>query len=165
MSIHQRRPVRCSAHSPPRPLAKAHLVRLAGDRNLCWHTLHQTRAGRTLFCAPVKAVCGVLRWRAETLAQHNARLIEALTDRARFRWAPRRPDRHCGNPCRSRLDASCMCSTAGATLVPANTNPTMHELAGTGRSAEFDADIFKLLVRKLAESGGREVHNIAVTPP
>lgn len=144
-------------------LAKAHLVRLAGDAQLCWHALHQTAPVAPCFARQLKRCAGYCVG-AETLAQHNARLIEALADRAFPVW-----------PYAGPIGIAETHADHGWTHVhvfdrwrylgTANTESDVHELAGTGRSAEFDADIFKLLVRKLAESGGREVHSIAVTPP
>ena len=66
-------------------LAKAHLVRLAGEAQLCWHALHQTAPGQPCFARQLKRCAGYCVG-AETLAAHNARLIDALADRAFPSW-------------------------------------------------------------------------------
>ncbi|MBL8512359.1 MAG: GIY-YIG nuclease family protein [Betaproteobacteria bacterium] len=134
-------------------LAKAHLVRLAGDAQLCWHALHQTAPGAPCFARQLKRCAGFCVGE-ETLAAHNTRLIAALADRAFPVWpftgpiaiAETHPDHgwqraHVFDHWRY--------------LGSARDEDEVHALAATRVDTAFDADIFKLVAKALGE--GRAV--------
>ncbi len=130
-------------------LAKACLVRLAGDSQLCWHALQQTPPGAPCFARQLKRCAGYCVG-AETLAMHNARLIEALADRRFPAWPHGGPiairETHPDHGWQ-RLHVFDRWRYLGT----AQTEAEVHELAAGGKETEFDADIYKLLARALDE--------------
>ena len=136
-------------------LSKAHLVRLAGEARLCWHALHQTPPGAPCFARQLKRCAGYCVG-AESLASHNARLVEALADRMFPAWPFDGPiairETHPDHGWQ-RLHVFDRWRFLGT----AKTETEVHEFAGGGRDAEFDADIFKLLSRWLGDHGRESV--------
>ncbi|MBL8521755.1 MAG: 3'-5' exoribonuclease [Betaproteobacteria bacterium] len=129
--------------------AKAHLTQIAAGHRLCWHALRHAAPGAPCFAHQLKRCAGYCVG-SESLAAHNARLRDALADRAFPRWPyggaiaipETHPDHgwthwHVFNRWRY--------------LGTARTEPEVHELAATRVDTEFDADIFKLLQKALGE--------------
>ncbi|MBL8525041.1 MAG: 3'-5' exoribonuclease [Betaproteobacteria bacterium] len=147
-----------------RPRAREMLTRLAAEHGLCWKALGVEAGGLAegapCFARQIRRCLGCCVG-AETLATHNARLAIALQPHRFPTWpfagavAIREvhPDHgwervHVFNQWRY---LGCARSEADA-----------YELAAARAEVEFDADIFKLLVKRLAEGGAAIMPLLAV---
>jgi DNA polymerase-3 subunit epsilon len=143
-------------------LAKTHLTRLAQDFRLCWHALNHLAPGTPCFARQLKHCAGYCVGE-ETLAAHNARLVAALADRAfpRWPWAGAIGIRE------THPDHGWQCVhvfNRWRYLGTAKTDAEVFELAEASAGVEFDADIFKLLVKRL-EDDPRAVIPLAPANP
>jgi DNA polymerase-3 subunit epsilon len=137
---------------PAKTRAKEMLVRLAADNGLCWNAIGAQAIEGPCFARQIRRCHGYCVGE-ETMAQHNFRLVEALREFAFPTWPyegaiairETHPEHgwqraHVFNHWRY--------------LGSARTEAEMCELAASrSRDVEFDADIFKLMVKRLAEGG------------
>jgi DNA polymerase-3 subunit epsilon len=129
-------------------LARTHLIRLAADARLCWSALQHAAPGQPCFARQLKRCAG---WCVgeETLAQHNERLIAALTPRAFPRWPYHGPiairETHPDHGWQ-RVHVFDRWRHLGT----ARSDNELFDLLEARCSAAFDADIFKLLAKRLA---------------
>lgn len=130
-------------------LAKTHLTRLATEANLCWHALNHAAAGHACFARQLKRCRG---WcvGAETLGNHNARLIEALANRAFPPWPYRGPIAICEtHPDHGWQRAHVF--HRWRFLGSASDENELQQLIEARIDTAFDADIYKLLAKRLAD--------------
>jgi len=138
-----------------RPRAREMLTRLAAEHGLCWKALGVEAGGiaerAPCFARQIRRCLGCCVGN-ETMAQHNARLAAALTPHAFPAWpfagavAIREvhPDHGW-----ERVHVFDRWRYLGC----ATNEAEAHDLAEVCAGIEFDADIFKLLVKRLAEGG------------
>ena len=137
---------------PSKPRAKEKLARLAADYRLCWKAVGAQSIDGPCFARQIKRCRGYCIG-AETLADHNARLAEALSEFAFPAWPFEGPiairETHPDHGWQ-RAHVFHRWRYYGS----AKTDEDMFELAEARSEVEFDADIFRLIVKRLAE--GRE---------
>lgn len=138
-----------------KPRAKEMLTRLAAEFGLCWRAIG-TEGGKLVIDGPcfnrqLKRCLGCCVG-AETMAQHNARLAGALADYAFPSWPYQGPiairETHPDHGWQ-RAHVFHRWRYYGS----ARTESEMFELAEIKSEVEFDADIFKLIVKSLEERG------------
>ncbi len=147
---------------PAKPRAKELLTNLAADHRLCWNAIG-TSFGKLAAAGPCFARqlrrCNGYCVGEESLAAHNARLMEALAEFAFPAWPYDGPiairETH---PEHGWQRAHVF--HRWRYLGSAKTEDEIHELVAATTEVEFDADIFKLLVKRLA-LGGREIVPLA----
>ena len=134
-----------------KPRAKEMLTRLAAEHGLCWKAIGAQSVDGPCFARQIKRCHGCCVGE-ESLAQHNTRLAEALAEFRFPAWPWRGPvairERHPDHGW-ERVHVFHRWRFLGT----ARTEGEMHELAETRSEVEFDADIFKLLVKRIAEGG------------
>jgi len=136
---------------PAKASARALLARLASEHGLCWKATGAQSIDGPCFARQLKRCHGYCVG-TETLAAHNARLAGALASFAFPRWPfagpiairETHPDHgwqraHVFN--RWRYFGS------------ARTESEMHALADSCEDVAFDADIFRLIAKRLAKGG------------
>lgn len=147
---------------PAKPRAKELLTNLAAENRLCWNAIG-TSFGKLAAEGPCFARqlrrCNGFCVGEESLAAHNARLMEALAEFAFPAWPYEGPiairETH---PEHGWQRAHVF--HRWRYLGSAKTEDEIHQLAASTTEVEFDADIFKLLVKRLA-LGGREIVPLA----
>lgn len=138
---------------PAKPRAKALLTALAAEHALCWKAIGAQTVDGPCFAKQLKRCRGFCVGE-ESLAEHNARLAEALADYAFPVWpfagpiAIRETHPEHGWQRAHVFDGWRYYGSA-------RSEAEAYELAETRRDAEFDADIFRLLVKRLAGKHGR----------
>jgi DNA polymerase-3 subunit epsilon len=140
---------------PAKPRAKDLLTNLAADHRLCWNAIG-TSFGKLAAVGPCFARqlrrCNGFCVGEESLAVHNARLMDALAEFAFPAWPYKGPiairETH---PEHGWQRAHVF--HRWRYLGSAKTENEIHELAAAATEVEFDADIFKLLVKRLAQGG------------
>ncbi len=146
-----------------KPRAKAMLIRLAANHGLCWKALG-AEDGKPVtegpcFARQIKRCLGYCVG-AETLASHNARLFDALAEFAFPVWPFAGPiairETHPDHSWQ-RAHVFHRWRYYGS----AKTEVEMYELAEMRSEVEFDADIFRLLVKRL-KAGGEGVVRLGV---
>jgi DNA polymerase-3 subunit epsilon len=134
-----------------KPRAKEMLTRLAADYGLCWNAIGAQSIEGPCFARQIKRCRGCCVGE-ETLAEHNSRLVEALADYAFPAWPYSGPiairETHPDHGW-ERAHVFHRWRYYGS----AKTEAEIFELAETKSEVEFDADIFKLIVKRLAEGG------------
>jgi DNA polymerase-3 subunit epsilon len=138
-----------------RPRAKEMLTRLAAEQGLCWKALGVESGKLALdgpcFARQIKRCRGCCVGE-ESLVQHNMRLALALAPHAFPAWpfadAVAIREVHADHGW-ERAHVFRNWRYLGC----AKTETEMHDLAASRDDIEFDADIFKLLAKRFAESG------------
>ena len=136
---------------PSKPRAKDLLTQLATENGLCWKAIGGEAPGGPCFARQLKR-CEGFCVGVETLQQHNVRLAEALSEFTFPKWPYAGPiairETHPDHSWQ-RAHVFHRWRYYGS----AKTEIEMHELAEINRDVEFDADIFKLLLKRLAKGG------------
>ncbi len=140
---------------PAKPRAKEMLTRLAAEHGLCWKAIG-AEAGKLAGEGPCFARqirrCQGYCVGAETLTQHNARLADALSEFAFPAWPFAGPiairETHPEHGWQ-RAHVFHRWRYYGS----AKTESEIHDLAEMRAEVEFDADIFRLIVKRLALGG------------
>ena len=136
---------------PSKPRAKDVLTQLATENGLCWKAIGGEAPGGPCFARQLKR-CEGFCVGVETLQQHNVRLAEALSEFTFPKWPYAGPiairETHPDHGWQ-RAHVFHRWRYYGS----AKTEIEMHELAEINRDVEFDADIFKLLLKRLAKGG------------
>jgi DNA polymerase-3 subunit epsilon len=138
-----------------KPRAKDLLTNLAAESRLCWNAIG-TSFGKLAAEGPCFARqlrrCNGYCVGAESLTDHNARLMEALAEFAFPAWPYDGPiairETHPEHGWQHAHVFHCW-----RYLGSARTEDEIHDLAASTTEVEFDADIFKLLVKRLAQGG------------
>jgi DNA polymerase-3 subunit epsilon len=150
---------------PAKPRAREMLTRLAAEHGLCWKAIGAATGKLALegpcFARQIKRCHGYCVG-AETLAEHNTRLADALAEFAFPAWPFDGPiairETHPDHGWQ-RAHVFHRWRYYGS----AKTEAEMHELAETRSEVEFDADIFRLLVKRLSQSR-HDVFQLAGNP-
>jgi DNA polymerase-3 subunit epsilon len=129
------------------------LTRLASEHGLCWKAIgvdaHKPAIDGPCFARQLKHCHGFCVG-GESMAQHNARLADALAGHAFPAWPYAGPiairETHPDHGWQ-RAHVFHRWRYYGS----AKTESEMFELAETRSEVEFDADIFKLIVKRLGE--------------
>ena len=134
-----------------KPRAKEMLTRIAADFKLCWKAIGAQTIDGPCFARQIKRCHGYCVG-AETLASHNARLAEALAEFAFPQWPFKGPigirETHPDHGW-ERVHVFHRWRYYGS----AKTEAEMYELAAMRSDVEFDGDIFRLMVKRLAMGG------------
>ena len=146
---------------PARPRAKEMLTRLAAEQGLCWKAIGAQSIDGPCFARQIKRCRGYCVGE-ETLARHNARLVDALAEFAFPAWPFDGPiairETHPDHGWQ-RAHVFHRWRYYGS----AKTEAEMHKLAETRSDLEFDADIFRLIAKRLAK-GGEGIVRLRVSP-
>ncbi|MBL0123827.1 MAG: GIY-YIG nuclease family protein [Betaproteobacteria bacterium] len=136
---------------PAKPRAKEMLTRLAAENGLCWIAIGTQSIDGPCFARQIKRCHGFCVG-VETMAAHNARLATALAEFAFPAWPFDGPiavrETHPDHGWQ-RAHVFHRWRYYGS----AKTEAEMHELAEIRSEVEFDADIFRLIVKRLAQGG------------
>jgi len=136
---------------PARARAKQVLTRLAAENGLCWKAIGAQSIEGPCFARQIKRCHGYCVG-AETMAAHNVQLVEAPAEFAFPAWP-------FGGPIAIREThpdhgwQRAHVFHRWRYLGSAKTEEEIYELAEICSEVEFDADIFRLIVKRLAQGG------------
>ncbi len=146
---------------PSKARAKAHLLSLAANNGLCWKALATQSLDGPCFARQIKRCYGFCEG-AETLTKHNVRLATALALHAFPVWpfagAIAIRETHAAHGWQRMHVFARWCY-----LGTAKTDAEVFEIMQAKHDAEFDADIFRLLVKRFETAKGREI--VRLTQP
>jgi DNA polymerase-3 subunit epsilon len=146
---------------PSKPRAKDVLTQVATENGLCWKAIGGEAPGGPCFARQLKRCEGYCVG-VETLQQHNARLADALSEFTFPQWPYRGPiairETHPDHGWQ-RAHVFHRWRYYGS----AKTEDEMFELAEIRSEVEFDADIFKLLVKWLGGGDARAILDLRDT--